>query len=64
MQEQRETQYLVISFSHKHMDLTLREKLAFGDEEKLTFLRKLCECEAIKEAIEDYRRRQKDKENK
>lgn len=51
MQEQRETQYLVISFSHKHIDLTLREKLAFGDEEKLTFLRKLCECEAIKEAM-------------
>lgn len=51
MQEQREIQYIVISFSHKHIDIALREKLAFGDEEKLAFLRVLCEHSAIKEAM-------------
>lgn len=51
MQEQREIQYIVVSFSHKHIDIALREKLAFGDEEKLTFLRTLCEHSAIKEAM-------------
>ena len=51
MQEQREIQYIVVSFSHKHIDIALREKLAFGDEEKLAFLRALCEHSAIKEAM-------------
>ncbi|WP_394960040.1 glutamyl-tRNA reductase [uncultured Helicobacter sp.] len=51
MQEQREIQYIVVSFSHKHIDIALREKLAFGDEEKLAFLCALCEHSAIKEAM-------------
>jgi hypothetical protein len=37
--------YLVISFSHKNLDIKQREKLAFNsDEEKARFIRKLLEA--------------------
>ncbi|WP_395003591.1 glutamyl-tRNA reductase [uncultured Helicobacter sp.] len=51
MQEHREIQYIVVSFSHRHIDIAMREKLAFGEEERLAFLRALCEHSAIKEAM-------------
>ena len=36
--------YLVISFSHKNLDIKQREKLAFNsDEEKARFIKKLLE---------------------
>lgn len=43
--------YLVLSFSHKSMDLALREKLAFTDNEIVEFLTKACSDDNIKEAV-------------
>ena len=43
--------YLVLSFSHKSMDLALREKLAFTDNEIVEFLTKVRNDENIKEAV-------------
>lgn len=44
--------HLVISFSHKNLDIKQREKLAFNsDEEKERFLKKLLEFEATKELV-------------
>lgn len=44
--------YLVISFSHKNLDIKQREKLAFNsDEVKERFIKKLLEFEATKELV-------------
>lgn len=44
--------YLVISFSHKNLDIKQREKLAFnGDDEKDRFIKKLLDFEATKELV-------------
>ena len=44
--------YLIISFSHKNTDISMREKLAFGsDEDKDRFLRTLLDYEYTKEAV-------------
>ena len=43
--------YLVLSFSYKSMDLALREKLAFTDNEIVEFLTKVRNDENIKEAV-------------
>lgn len=44
--------YLIISFSHKNTDISMREKLAFGsDEDKDRFLRSLLDYENTKEAV-------------
>ena len=44
--------YLVISFSHKNIDIKLREKLAFNsDEDKDRFLKLILENDITKEAI-------------
>lgn len=44
--------YLVISFSHKNLDIKQREKLAFNsDEEKARFIRKLLESATTSELV-------------
>ncbi|MBL3520531.1 glutamyl-tRNA reductase [Aliarcobacter lanthieri] len=44
--------YLVISFSHKNIDIKMREKLAFNsDEDKDRFIKQLLEFEATKEVV-------------
>jgi glutamyl-tRNA reductase len=44
--------YLVISFSHKNIDIKMREKLAFnGDEDKDRYLKQILENEHTKEAV-------------
>ncbi len=44
--------YLVISFSHKNIDIKMREKLAFnGEEDKDRFIRIILEHECTKEAV-------------
>lgn len=44
--------YLVISFSHKNIDIKMREKLAFNsDEDKDRFLKQILENEHTKEAV-------------
>ena len=44
--------YLVISFSHKNLDIKQREKLAFNsDEEKARFIRKLLEAQTTSELV-------------
>ena len=44
--------YLVISFSHKNLDIKQREKLAFNsDEEKARFIRKLLEASTTSELV-------------
>ena len=44
--------YLIISFSHKNTDISMREKLAFnGDEDKDRFLRAILDFDATKEAV-------------
>ena len=44
--------YLVISFSHKNIDIKMREKLAFNsDEEKDRFLKQILENAHTKEAV-------------
>jgi len=44
--------YLVISFSHKNIDIKMREKLAFNsNEDKDRFIKKLLEFEATKEIV-------------
>ena len=44
--------YLVISFSHKNLDIKQREKLAFNsDEEKARFIRKLLEAPTTSELV-------------
>jgi glutamyl-tRNA reductase len=44
--------YLVISFSHKNIDIKMREKLAFnGEEDKDRYLRQILENENTKEAV-------------
>jgi glutamyl-tRNA reductase len=44
--------YLVISFSHKNIDIKMREKLAFNsDEEKDRFLKQILENTHTKEAV-------------
>jgi len=44
--------YLVISFSHKNIDIKMREKLAFGsDEDKDRFLKQILENDHTKEAV-------------
>ncbi|OCL83505.1 glutamyl-tRNA reductase [Arcobacter porcinus] len=44
--------YLVISFSHKNIDIKQREKLAFSsDDEKSRFIKKLLEFETTKELV-------------
>jgi len=44
--------YLVISFSHKNIDIKMREKLAFNsNEDKDRFIKKLLEFEATKEVV-------------
>lgn len=45
------TQYMVVSFSHKNVDLALRERLAFSDEERYSFLENLCASDVIKEVV-------------
>lgn len=44
--------YLVISFSHKNIDIKMREKLAFnGEEDKERYLKQILENEHTKEAV-------------
>jgi glutamyl-tRNA reductase len=44
--------YLVVSFTHKNTDISVREKLSFSsDEKKLNFLEILGKCEQINEVI-------------
>jgi len=44
--------YLIISFSHKNIDIKMREKLAFNtNEDKTRFIKKLLEFEATKEVV-------------
>ena len=44
--------YLIISFSHKNIDIKMREKLAFGsDEDKDRFLKQILENQHTKEAV-------------
>lgn len=44
--------YLVISFSHKNLDIKQREKLAFNsDEEKSRFIKKLLEIDSTSELV-------------
>jgi glutamyl-tRNA reductase len=44
--------YLIISFSHKNIDIKMREKLAFGsDEDKDRFLKQILENPYTKEAV-------------
>ena len=44
--------YLVISFSHKNIDIKMREKLAFSStEDKDRFIRVLLEHECTKEVV-------------
>lgn len=44
--------YLVISFSHKNIDIKMREKLAFNsDEEKDRFIKQILENQHTKEAV-------------
>ena len=44
--------YLVISFSHKNIDIKMREKLAFnGEEDKDRYLKQILENEHTKEAV-------------
>ena len=44
--------YLVISFSHKNLDIKQREKLAFNsDEEKARFIKKLLEAPTTSELV-------------
>ena len=44
--------YLIISFSHKNIDIKMREKLAFSSEEdKDRFIRTILENECTKEAV-------------
>ncbi|RBQ28209.1 glutamyl-tRNA reductase [Aliarcobacter vitoriensis] len=44
--------YLVISFSHKNIDIQMREKLAFNsDEDKDRFIKQLLEFENTKEVV-------------
>lgn len=45
------TQYMVVSFSHKSVNLALRERLAFSDKERYGFLENLCASDMIKEAV-------------
>ncbi len=49
--QQTNAQYMVVSFSHKNVDLALREKLAFNDGERYGFLEKLCANDMIKEVV-------------
>ena len=44
--------YLIISFSHKNIDIKMREKLAFGSvEDKDRFIRVILENEHTKEVV-------------
>jgi glutamyl-tRNA reductase len=44
--------YLIISFSHKNIDIKMREKLAFNsDEDKERFIKQILENEATKEVV-------------
>ena len=44
--------YLVISFSHKNLDIKQREKLAFGgDEDKDRFIKQLIDSGSTKELV-------------
>ena len=46
--------YLVISFSHKNIDIKQREKLAFNDEDKKDrFIKQLIEFENTKEVEQE-----------
>nr|QGT50369.1 glutamyl-tRNA reductase [uncultured Helicobacter sp.] len=51
MNERIQTQFMVMSFSHKNAAIDIREKLNFATEQIVPFLQKICASEAIKEAI-------------
>ena len=52
MQRQEEqTQYMVVSFSHKNTDITMREKLNITQTQILPFLQEINENESISESI-------------
>jgi len=44
--------YIIISFTHKNTDITVREKLSFAnDDKRINFLEKMGECKCINESI-------------
>ncbi|TLD90661.1 glutamyl-tRNA reductase [Helicobacter sp. MIT 03-1614] len=51
MQEKMEVQYMVVSFSHKNVDIATREKLSFSQEEIVPFLQEINVCDSIRESI-------------
>ena len=51
MNEKIQTQFMVVSFSHKNTTIDLREKLNFDKDQIVPFLQKICASEAIREAI-------------
>lgn len=51
MSEKIQVQYMVMSFSYKSADITLREALSFESEEGLRFLREVNACEGVCESV-------------
>lgn len=51
MYEKIQTQYMVVSFSHKKIDIAMREKLNIKEEDIVPFLKKINACESIKESV-------------
>lgn len=51
MEEKVQMQYMVVSFSHKNVDIDMREKFNIKDEEIVPFLQKINTCDAIRESV-------------
>ena len=51
MQEKMQMQYMVVSFSHKKVDIAMREKLSVKEEKIVPFLHEINACDAIRESV-------------
>ncbi|WP_343353590.1 glutamyl-tRNA reductase [Helicobacter mastomyrinus] len=51
MQEKIQMQYMVVSFSHKNVDIATREQLSIKEAQIIPFLQEINACESIRESI-------------
>lgn len=51
MEEKVQMEYMVVSFSHKNVEIDMRERLSIKESEMLPFLREITHNEAISECI-------------
>ncbi|RDU60811.1 glutamyl-tRNA reductase [Helicobacter marmotae] len=51
MQEKMQMQYMVVGFSHKNVDISLRESLSIPEEQIVPFLQEVNACDVICESV-------------